>query len=131
MSEHYETAEATPDLDELLQIDTPRMETVPVRVEEAVETWALPNRRVRMDSQLVGDSTTGWVKVLDPSKKRSRATLMPNTNPVRLRTSSSGLGALWPANTAFHVTHTQGVYAQCASAGLTTEIGIVEEFWSD
>src|SRR3954468_1860561 len=104
--ETYEQ-DATPDLDELLQVDDapPTMHTVPVRLTEAATVWCLPNRRVRIDEQLCDD--TLWIQIVDGSKKRSRATLIAATNPMRIRVSTSGVGMAWPIGVPYPITHTQ------------------------
>jgi hypothetical protein len=130
MSAPHENTEATPDLDELLQLDEPpAMVTVPVRLTEAGTMWALPNRRVRVDEQVCDDVT--WIQIVDGSKKRSRATLICATNPMRIRVSTSGIGMAWPVAVPYPLTHTQAVFVQCATAGQTTTIGVTEEFWAD
>lgn len=123
-----EGTEVTPDLDALLQTNPP-METVPVRVEEAVRVWPLPNRRARIDTQLCDDVT--WIQICDGSKKRSRAVLVCATNPMRIRLSTSGIGMAWPVAEPYPITHTMAVFVQCATAGQTCEIGVTEEFWAD
>ncbi len=129
MSESLNT-EPTPDLDELLQLDEPpTMSTVPVRLTEAGTFWPLPNRRVRIDEQLCDD--VAWIQIIDGSKKRSNAVLICATNPMRIRVSTSGVGAAWPVGVPYRVTHTQAVFVQCATAGQTTTIGVTEEFWAD
>lgn len=123
-------SDITPDLDELLQVDEPpAMSTVPVRMTEAVTVYDLPARRVLTDSRLVDDAT--FVKVLDTSKKRARAFLIATTNPIRIRTSSSGEGLQWPAGVPFPIRHTREVWVKCATAAMTSEVGFVEEFWAD
>lgn len=130
MTEPYLTEQATPDLDELLQIDErPVMSTVPVRLVEATTGWALPNRRVRIDEQACNDSD--WIQIVDGSKKRARATLICATNPMRIRVSSSGIGMAWPVGLPYVITHTQAVFVQCATAGQVSTIGVTEEFWAD
>jgi hypothetical protein len=128
MSDLAHESEATPDLGEVLQEDS-LISTVPVRIEEAAGFWLLPNRHVRYDSQLVGD--TQWIQVLDGSKKRARATLMAIGQPIRIRTSSSGTGMAWPASVPFPVFHTEKVQVLCGTPAQTVEIGISEEFWAD
>lgn len=126
----YEEVIPTPDLDELLQTDEPvAMATVPVRLTEAATMWPLPNRRVRIDEQLCDD--TLWIQIVDGSKKRSRATLICATNPMRIRVSTSGIGMAWPVGVPYPITHTQAVFVQCATTGQTTTIGVTEEFWAD
>lgn len=130
MSAPYEDAEATPDLDELLQLDEPpAMSTVPVRLTEAGTFWPLPNRRVRIDEQLCDD--TQWIQIVDGSKKRSRATLICATNPMKIRVSTSGAGMAWPVAVPYVITHTQAVFVQCATAAQSTTVGVTEEFWAD
>lgn len=130
MTAPYETTVATPDLDELLQIDEPpAMVTVPVRLTESGQFWALPNRRVRIDEQLCDD--VQWIQIVDGSKKRSRAVLICATNPMRIRVSTSGVGMAWPVAVPYPITHTQAVFVQCATAGQTSTIGVTEEFWAD
>jgi hypothetical protein len=122
----------TPDLDELLQVDedaVPAMHTVPVRLTEAGTFWPLPNRRVRIDEQLCDDVL--WIQIVDGSKKRSKATIIAATNPMRIRVSTSGTGMAWPIGVPYPVTHTQAVFVQCATAGQTCTIGVTEEFWAD
>jgi hypothetical protein len=129
MTDHYEAYESSPDLDELLQQEMPTLATVPVEIKEAVETYALPNRRVRCDSQVTG---ADFVKVLDASRKRSVAYLVSNDQPMRVRTSSSGVGMKWPQNVPLRITHTEAVYVSTgATNGTVTEIGVTEEFWAD
>lgn len=122
---------ATGDLDELLQIDeSPApMSTVPVRLTEAVTVWQLPNRRARIDEVTVDD--TVWFQIVDGSKKRSRATLICATNPMRIRISTSGDGMAWPVGVPYPFTHTQNVFVKCATAGQTCIVGVTEEFWAD
>jgi len=130
MSAPHENTEATPDLDELLQLDEPpAMSTVPVRLTEAGTFWPLPNRRVRIDEQICND--TDWIQIVDGSKKRSVARIMTSGNPMRVKVSTSGIGMAWPVAEPFIVTHTQAVFVQCATAGQTSTIGVVEEFWAD
>lgn len=126
----YETADATPDLGELLQVDEPpAMSTVPVRLTEAGTVWVLPSRRVRVDEQVCDD--VQWIQIVDGSKKRSRAFLVCSTNPMRVRVSTSGIGIAWPVAEPYIITHTQAVFVQCATPGQTTTIGVTEEFWAD
>lgn len=130
MTDHDEGPYVTPDLDDLLQVDDPpAMSTVPVRLAEPGTVWVLPNRRVRIDEQLVDDVT--WVRLIEDTKKRSRAVLVCATNPMRVRVSTSGNGQAWPINEPYVITHTQAVYVLCATAGQTTTIGVTEEFWAD
>ena len=118
------------DLDELLQVDEPpAMATVPVRITEAVTVWNLPNRRARIDEQIVDD--TNWWQVLDGSKKRSRAVLICATNPMQIKVSTSGNGMAWPVGVPYPVTHTLNVFVRCATAGQTTTVGVTEEYWAD
>lgn len=126
----HENTEATPDLDELLQLDEPpAMSTVPVRLTEAGTFWALPNRRVRIDEQTCDD--INWIQIVDGSKKRSLATLICVTNPMRIRVSTSGVGMAWPVGVPYPITHTAAVFVQCATAGQSTTVGVTEEFWAD
>jgi hypothetical protein len=130
MTDLARESEPTPDLEEVLQEEASSLiSTVPVRIEEAAGFWLLPNRHVRYDSNLVGDTT--WVQVLDGSKKRARAVLMAIAQPIRIRTSSSGTGMLWPAAVPFPVFHTEKVQVLCATGAATVEVGISEEFWAD
>lgn len=129
MSDVYDPYDPAPDLDEVLQQEMPTLATVPVEIKEAVETYALPNRRVRCDSQAVG---ADFVKILDASRKRSVAYIVSNDQPMRVRTSSSGVGMKWPQNVPLRITHTEAVYVSSgASGGNVTEIGLTEEFWAD
>lgn len=124
------TEDINPDLGELLQTDeVPAMSTVPVRMTEAVTTYDLPARRVLTDSRLVDDVT--WIKVLDNSKKRARAMLIAASNPIRIRTSSSGEGLAWPVAVPFPIRHTREVWVKCATGAGTSEVGFTEEFWAD
>lgn len=121
--------EPTPDLEELQQDDVPAMSTVPVRVQEAITAWLLPNRRVRIASELASDTT--WTRVVDDTKKRSYGVLVAFGQPVRIRSSSSGDGMMWPAEVPYEFRHTQALYVKCATPSEVAEIGITEEFWAD
>jgi hypothetical protein len=123
-----EIDEGTPDLEELQQVEV-SLATVPVRIEEAVTVWELPNRRVRYDT--VSTSDTSWTQALDASKKRQTATLISTSQPFRVRVSSSGLGLAWPINVPFPVRHSERVQVLCATPATSTDIGVVEEFWAD
>lgn len=120
----------TGDLSELLQLDeVPPMEPVPVRLTEALTTWVLPSRRARIDEVQVDD--TNWFQIVDGSKKRSKATLIAGTNPMRIRISTSGDGMAWPVGVPYQFTHTLNVFVKCATAGQTATVGVTEEFWAD
>jgi hypothetical protein len=124
--------DATPDLDELLQVDEdapPTMHTVPVRLTEAGTVWppaepAGPHRRTTVRRCPV-DSDRRRIEEAVP------ATLIAATNPMRIRVSTSGTGMAWPIGVPYPVTHTQAVFVQCATAGQTCTIGVTEEFWAD
>lgn len=129
MTAPFDGSEITPDLPELLQVDTPEMQPVPVFLTEAATTHVLPNRRVRIDSQVVDENN--WVQIIDGSKKRSSAVIISATQPIRIRVSTSGVGQWWPAGVPYPITHTQAVFVLCATTGQTTEVGVTEEFWAD
>jgi hypothetical protein len=128
MSDVY-ADEPTPDIDEVFQADLPPLSTVPVRIDEPAGVWLLPNRRVRIGSDLASD--TSWTRVVDASRKRSRGVLVGFGQPIRIRVSTSGQGGLWPADTPYEFFHTEAVYVLCATASETAEVSITEEFWAD
>lgn len=124
--------EATPDVEEILQQDTPP-EVPVVRVEVCntapIRTLAVPNRKGFVAAETVpGDA---YVRILNVDPKRARAVIV-STSAFHIAHKKLGdvAYATWPANVVLEVFHGDELYASSTTAD-AVNLAVVTEVYAD
>lgn len=120
--------EPTPVLLDELQQDPVALPAVPVRVLDAVETYALPARYVQYATDLVGDA---YVQVLPLNIKRARVTVLATGQPFTVSDTSTGGGADWPINVPLVLANTRPLYVKSGTPGTPSRLTTIVEIWAD
>lgn len=118
--------EATPELSELLQEDTP-LPVVPVRLADAGTMYALPNRRVQYQTDSVGNT---WTQLFPGTPKRARGVLVAATEAIYI-SSNGNSGMLWPEGVPYYWHHSANISVKSAVVDTPTLVGSSVELWAD
>lgn len=123
MSASEVPADVTPDLDELLQLESAKF-TVPVRHDGPLEVHELPSRVAVVSDFGV---TTTWQRVLGADLKRKRVTIVGDQAWVVSHGPFGG--GTWPANVPLVWCSASQVFAKVGTG--TATLTIINEEWAD
>lgn len=122
-------AEASPDLDEVLQEEPAHLTAVPVTVLGPVQSHDLPARRAQLKADVVAAGS--WTHLCPETLKRKQVLLISTDKAFYVSTDGTGsTGFLWPANVPLVMTHTQKIYVMSADPAGST-ISHCSELWAD
>ncbi len=121
---HYVEDPGMPDVPELLQRDVD-LPAVPVRVDGPLIVQLAPSLRGPAFPMTLG---TVFQHVLGADPKRRRCILLADEAWL-YRTSTSGGGVPWPADTALYLEHADQVYAATPTG--TATLTVITEIWAD
>lgn len=129
-ADHSHTQDMKPDLDEVLQLDTPpELTAIPVTISEPVEARELPSKRIAPRTVTLDFATAGQLLSRDP--RRKQATLIARTQDILIgaNQSQAGLTGAWiPGTVPFVVTSVAELWGIGNGAG--TDVTVIEEYWA-